>query len=55
MTTDEKIAALNWYDIIGKLKIILNKFNKKEDGIDATFVVGGFTYTIKNGQIISKV
>lgn len=55
MTTSEKIEALNWYDMVGKLKTILNKLNKKEDGIDAVFTVSGYIYTVKDGQVISKV
>lgn len=55
MTTDEQITALNWYDFLGKLKSLLSKFLKKEDGIDGEFTVGGFIFTIKDGQIISKV
>lgn len=55
MTTEKKIQALNWYDLLGKLKVILIATVKKEDGISGTFVVSGFTYTITNGQITSKV
>ena len=55
MTTDKQIETLNWYNFLGKIKVILEKFTKKEDGVNGTFTVGGYIYTIQNGQITSKV